>query len=293
MKIGFLTTWSSKCGIYEYSRNLVGEITNLGNEIRVFANFTKAFEEPFVVENCFGVTFWGEPTVLDVNKILANSEDLDIFHVQYHSSLYKHPEFMKLIKELSRREIKLVITLHDSSRHPGTNIEYFNEVIYHKEGILHERVWGNEWLLPYPIQERRPCVFSFGMGRNDYELIQKVCRELDIDFYKHDSKVDGWLAEMELFGHMRAADAIVLWYNEVPGLVGASAAARTALASRRPVIVNNASWFDDLDEDYYRFVYDEKELKEVLAEELKLDHIHSNSFGELAKKNIKIYKGDT
>lgn len=293
--LGMLTTWDSKCGIFEYSRYLAYELLDTVSDLKIFSNFGSTptanvcgTNRLCVTPDCFGVSWWNEPLIFDIEKIYRNAVGLDIFHVQYHSSLYKHPEFMNLIQHLKGKVGKIVITLHDSSRHPDTNLDYFDSVIFHKMGILHEPTTANRWLLPYPIQDNRPTVFSFGMGRNNYPLIEQACQELGVNFDFHDSRQHGWLPAEELYQRMRCADAVILWYNEVP-VIGASAAARTALSSYRPVITNNVNWFSDLDREIYTVVNNKISLKIALDKILNLGHIRENSFKSLARKHMEVY----
>lgn len=281
-----LTTWNSHCGIAEYSANLLAEYEKLGHEVHVLGN-------PYYFE----VHWWNEGSRLYKDRILDTLEVIkpDVFHVQYQGSLYNANDFNSMIRYAYdfRLANKLVLTAHDSSR-GNHNLGYFSDLVYHKKGILseNEHIRSEAHLLPFPIQNRPAKVFSFGMGRNDYALIGKVCEELGIDYDFHDGRLHGWLEEDELFKRMKGADAIVLWYNEVSGIIGASAAARTALASHRPVITNNVSWFNDLYGTVYSVVPDENNLKAELDEILHLKYISQNSFKQVAKYHVStIYGG--
>lgn len=300
--ISILTTWQSKCGIYEYSRYLVQELLDTMTDIKILGNYgdysscLDPLKERYsihgdriiIVPRCFGVYWWDEPLVFNVDKIYKEAINSHIFHVQYHSSLFKHPEFMNLLEKLKGKVGKLVVTLHDSSRHSNTNLNIFDDVIYHKQGILHEKICGNKWLLPYPIQHNRPTVFSFGMGRNDYRLIENACNVVGANFDFHDSRINGWLSEKDLYKRIKDADAVVLWYNEVP-IVGASAAVRTALSAYRPVIVNDVGWFSDVST---REVTKVKTLEGLTLTLHTLFHTYysdQNSFKALARKHMEIY----
>ena len=280
-----MSTWKSHCGIAEYTANLVAEYENLGHEVHVLGN-------PYYFE----VHWWGEGSHLYPERVWTTLEAVkpDVFHVQYQGSLYNPIDFNLMIDQVDRYKLadKLVITVHDSSR-GRHNLDYFTDWVYHKKGILTEEEISSHTahLLPFPIQHRYAKVFSFGMGRNDYELISQVCRDLDIEYTFHDGRISGWLEEDFLFERMKESDAIVLWYNEVPGIIGASAAARTALASHRPVFTNNVEWFQDLDEDIYHISADVAELKEQLRKTLRLDYINRNSFKRVAWYHVSTVYG--
>lgn len=286
MKIVFLSTWNAHCGIAEYSANLLEEYKKLGHETHVLGN-------PYYFE----VHWWGEGSNLYRNRILDTLEVIkpDVFHVQYQGSLYNADEFNHMIRYIYdfRLADKLVLTAHDSSRGKH-DLGYFSDLVYHKKGILSDKELAESktHLLPFPIQNKPARVFSFGMGRNDYDLIGRICEELGIEYDFHDGRKHGWIEEDELFKRMRNADAIVLWYNEVSGIIGASAAARTALASHRPVITNNVSWFNDLYGTVYSVVSTESNLKAELDEVLHLKYISQNSFKQVAKYHVStIYGG--
>ena len=285
MKIAMLTTENSACGIAEYSRQFVDEYRNLGHEVLVLGN-----------PEYFGVYWFGEDSFFDAPGILAELVEFkpDVFHVQYQGSLYCVTEFNNMMNILYSSKLvpKTVVTIHDSSRGEH-KLHLFDKIISHKDKIVFEvPLLAKSRKFPFPIPDMFPTVFSFGMGRNDYNFIRRVCEEIGISFDYHDGRVDGWISENDLFTRMKLADAIVLWYNEVPGIIGASSAARTALASYRPVITNVVSWFSDLDDDHYRCSLDEQELKEVLNKVLHLGYIRENSYRAIAERIIKeVYGG--
>jgi hypothetical protein len=77
----------------------------------------------------------------------------------------------------------------------------------------------------------------------------------------------------ELHDWLRGADAIVLWYDGNPA-AGSSLAARTAVATRRPVIVNDTTWFRELPQQsgsFYKLKDDPVELEATLREVLRTD----------------------
>lgn len=286
MNIAMLTTWDSACGIAEYSRNLIEELSLLGHNILLFTNKALNAHPRIVIVPIFGVHWWGENPAIDVAAFLSawdNFEDkygkIDIFHVQYQGSLYAPEGFNLLEKTVS---CKKVITFHDSSKHPRHNFDSFI-TISHNPNINADNY------IPFPTIERVPVVASFGMGdRNDYEFIEKACNEIGVQVWKHDARKAGWLEEEELFEEMIEADAIVLWYNDVP-IEGQSAALRTAISSMRPVIVNDVGWFKDAP-SFVKKATTKDSLQFALADILHLDYIRRNSYKECAKKHLEIYK---
>jgi hypothetical protein len=299
MNIAMLTTWNSACGIAEYSRNLVIELLKLGHRVFLFTNNLGLIEPWFPEQSnlfntvAFGVKFFGEtPTFKELEIIRAlkdferNYGPLDVFHVQYHVSLYEAKGFNTLMKNL---KCKKIITRHDSATNMKYNLEVFEKTIVHNTSVINpfSKDLGHRYI-PFPTIELMPGVFSFGMGRNDYDFIQNACEEIGVDFKYQDSKKAGWLDEDELFYRMAMADAIVLWYNDVQ-LEGQSAALRTAISSCRPVIVNKVGWFSDAPGFVYK-AENKNELQILLDEILHLRYIRDNSFENCALKHIEIYK---
>jgi hypothetical protein len=310
MNIAMLTTWASSCGIAEYSRNLLAEfelqkhnILLLNNKLNVHTpkdctipkqifseDMQKKIEEfklgDFVAAKVFGVHWWGEDpsfssekTELSWHLFEKENGPIDVLHVQYQGSLYEPEGFNALEKGV---KCKKVITFHDSSRNPKHNFDSFTSISHNPD------IEADNYI-SFPTIERLPVVFSFGMGRNDYEFIGQACKEIGVDFNWRDSRLDGWLSEEDLFKCMNDADAIVLWYNDVP-IKGQSAALRTAISSMRPVIVNKVGWFQDAPA-FVHAAKDKEQLQIILKDILHLDYIRKNSFKNCAKRHMEIYNG--
>lgn len=292
MNIAILTTWASKCGIAQYTSNLCKEFELMGHNLLILNNTVEASTSTitgngaWVGTKVFGVHWWGEDATFASQKAfdMMNAFEnyngpIDVLHVQYQGSLYEPEGFNALEKGV---KCKKVITFHDSSRNPKHNFDSFAS-ISHNPNIEADNY------IPFPTIERTPEVFSFGMGRNDYKFIEQACREIGADFNWHDSREHGWLDEDILFDRMITADAIVLWYNDVP-IKGQSAALRTAISSMRPVIVNKVGWFEDAP-DFVHAAKDKEQLQIILKNILHLDYIRRNSFKNCAKKHMEIYNG--
>jgi hypothetical protein len=301
MNIAILTTWSSKCGIAQYASNLCHEFELMGHNLLVLNNAIEASTSTitgkgaWVGTKVFGVNWWGEDASFAYEKAwdMMNAFEkyngsIDVLHVQYQGSLYEPEGFNSFINGVSEKK---VITFHDSSKHPRHNFDKFIS-------IAHNQNINADNYLPFPTIERTPVVFSFGMGRNDYAFIEKACKEIGVDFEGHDARKDGWLSEDILFEKMNNADAIVLWYNDVP-IYGQSAALRTAISSMRPVIVNDIPWFQDAPDfvikvapkDHSKEFTAKAALQATLWDVLHIKYIRQHSFKRLAEKHMEIYNG--
>lgn len=246
MNICMLTTWNSKCGIAEYSKNLVKEYLKQGHNVLVLGN--NAWHDipvnNFWVEKVFGVSWWGEDPRFDytqaweaMNEFEKHCGPIDVLHVQYQSSLYEPEGFNRFV---AGTKCKRVITLHDSSINSNHRFEMFDGTITHN--VLPFSI-GKTVVFDMPTLDIPVRVFSFGMGgRNDYKLLQKMCDEHKWKFNYHDAREHGWITEQTLVDKIQDADVVALWYNEVP-IVGQSSAIRMAISAHRPVVVNDVGWF--------------------------------------------------
>lgn len=290
MRIGILSTYNSKCGIAEYTEQLADAFLRLGNDVTVFCNyghntpnntglFRKHGRELRIMPQIFGVWWWEEPVMLDFSKVLENIIELgiEVLHIQYQSSLYKYPEFNKLLRQCP---VPIVVTMHDSSVHTDLLLVTQN-IIVHKQSINTKAMY-----IPFPIPEIKPRVMSMGMGRTDKDFVSQACSEIGIDYYHHDGK-ERWLNRSELIQIIKMHDAVVLWYNDTD-IEGNSAAARLALACHRPLIVNDIGWFNDVPNAIV--VSDKKGLQKALKEVLNLDMIKDHSVTKCAEAHIDYYR---
>lgn len=287
MNIGILSTWDSNCGIAEYTKNLVSEFLIAEHKVTVFGNHgncpdSEEHSEFFnVYKKLWGVAWWGENPTFYYDKILSIivEQEIEVLFIQYQSSLYDVAGFNKLLEKIT---CKVIVTRHDSSVNLKHNFYNVCSTIVHN---VHLGIPGNIYI-PFPLVDTIPVAFSFGMGRNNYDLIEDVCTSIDIDFDWHDSRVGGWIDSDALFDRMTEADVIVLWYNDVE-IKGQSSALRTAISSCRPIIVNDVGWFQDAPEFVHK-VKTREELAEKLEEILHLDYIKYNSYKICAERYLEV-----
>jgi hypothetical protein len=285
-----LTTWNSACGIAEYSKNLVDQFlcTKEAHNILLLTNkddLSIHAHPRAKVAKIFGVHWWGENPAIDTKKLAKEwyyfekeHGKIDVLCVQYQSSLYEHTGFNWILANV---KCPVVVMFHDSSRNPR-HVFPDNMV-----SLSHNKNIESNYYIPFPTIDTIPLVFSFGMGRNDYDFIEKTCTEIGVSFRGHDSRKSGWLNEHDLFTSMKEADAIVLWYNDVP-IEGQSAALRTAISSHRPVIVNDVGWFSNAP-GFVRKATNKNTLQIALDEVLHLNYIRDNSFEKCANKYLEIF----
>lgn len=110
-KLGVVSTWNTKCGISEYTKYLVNNLSNF-KEIIIFAN--KVSSKELVASDEDNVIRCWEPYFDDLstlsNKILES--DLDIVHVQFNFGLFELNALADMVKKLKGKGITLIITFH-------------------------------------------------------------------------------------------------------------------------------------------------------------------------------------
>lgn len=302
MHIGMMTTWDSICGIAEYSKNLVSELAK-SSKVTIFANYgniqhASRIPNVTIYKKQFGVFWWNEPVQIDVQNILhvVKSQKIDVFHIQYQSSLYEPDGFNSLLEELVNMSIPIVITLHDSSVNPHIKFPASVQFIAHNP-VIGKRLNALDifpFYMPFPILEIPSIVGTFGLGRNQVSIIQKVCNDLNLEYRYFDARKENrWKSTEELCKWIKECDVIVLWYNEVPGLEGNSSVVRTVVSCNRPLIVNDVHWFADV--IYYAdslglyVANNVRHLKELLRQVLHLPYKESCYFSEVVKMHFLVY----
>ncbi len=297
MKITMMSTYNQICGIADYTASLVEHFPK-EHEIKVIApklntgpyHSLKAvgLEDPRV-SRLFNATVWDNIINIELDKIAAIADKSDVFHIQFQDALYHHEWLWFLIERLKNRT-KLFITLHDnclSKIWPA--LGQFYGVITMKPEV--KKAVPQAHLFGMPIYDYVPMIKGFGLGRSRHDEIKKVC---DLLGYKYERALasERWMPQEELYRWLRDSDGIVLYYDEV-GTAGSSAAARTALGTRRPVFVNTVTWFNDLPENIVIKFNDTTELKEKLYAHFNNKYITDNSFKNIALQHIELYKSNT
>ncbi len=276
MKVGLLTSWNTQCGIAEYSRALV-EAYQRRPEIELVVLGSRNYDERSVGEHedyvvaCFDVESWNRygHKALDVEAILELG--LDVLHVQYEHVLFNQERLNELLRRFDGVKIA---TWHDDYLPEGFEWQRFDEAFTHREGVGA----GEATVIPLAIRRLPAVVRTFGMGRTREDLIRPICERNGWVFESlasSDAALGGqpWKPWRELHDWLRGADVVVLWYDDDP-VAGSSAAARTAIATRRPVIVNDTSWFRELPQQsgsFYKLKDDPTMLESTLREILRPD----------------------
>ncbi len=296
MNIAFLSTANIICGISEHTRLLGGHLRSLGHNVYTFSQYVSGQDQnqrirevgSFTFES-FWVDVWDHKTEMDMDFIVDTCRRLnvEVFHCQYEACLYQEPLLNELMERLSKLNLKIVYTFHSSCITGGINRNLIHSSVAHSEGLynaLQNMRMSRVYLVPPGIVNRKPVVKSFGIRGGQKELVQRVCDKLG---YKYEvlSPFEKWYEFDDLMNQLRLADAIVLYYPPDVSEV-TSSAVRIALASRRPVIVNDTNWFKDISSPTVYKVTSEYGLADVLQDLLNKDYIDHHDWLKVAQIHV-------
>jgi hypothetical protein len=287
--VGMVTTWNTQCGIGEYSSNLARAMRRRDDvDLKIFGSVNegeRAVREYAAGETpVFRVQAW-DPAAsyeFDIETVLA--ADLDVLHIQYSNLFYKRKRLIELMR---RFEGVVALTYHDKIVPRNTFPHGFPDLLYaHREDV---GIGGRRYI-PQGIDVRPPVVKTFGLGKSRDDLIAELCERngwrLETSFGER-----RWLEHEELYQWLRDCDAIVLWYDE-DLTSGGSAAAPLAIATRRPVFVNDTEWFRDLPHRTatLRKVADLEELEREMRDVLEDPYAAERSWDTVADTHVTDYR---
>jgi hypothetical protein len=231
---------------------------------------------------------------LGTDRILALG--LDALLVNYEGMLVNQEPLCDLARRFPG---PTGIVYHDACIRPDFDHSAFDLHFSHRWNVGPP----NALVIPFGIEDRPPIVRTFGLGRTRSDLVRPICERngwVFEDIASHEPIHGGgqeWRTHEQLVNWLRGADAIVLWYDPQP-MAGSSQAARTAMASRRPVVTNNTEWFSDLPRvtgteysgHHYKQVSDLIELERYLEVLLQRPYAEENSWDRVAAKLVERYQ---
>lgn len=298
MKTVMMSTYNQICGIADYTQSLIKHFSP-ENEIKIIAPYLntdthhslKAVgEEDPRIERLFNATIWDGIIGVNVKRIEELADWSDIFHIQFQDALYHHEWFFLLIERLKSRT-NLVITMHDTCLGKVWPLLKDFKLKLTMKPEVQTQVAGTV-LFGMPTYNTPIKIKGFGLGRSKHDNIKRICESLGYT-YEYQLAENKWLPINELIDWLRDSDGIVLYYDEV-GSAGSSAAARTALSTKRPVFVDRVTWFNDLPENVvHKFDPTDESLLEILKkyyETTSNNYIKENSFDNIAKLHESLYQ---
>jgi hypothetical protein len=289
VKVGLLSSYRTICGIAEYTGHLARGLKRAGADVLVLGSRNEGHRalqpDPATLTipwlPVFDVQAWRIDGAhgLDVDTIL--DQGLDVLHVQYEVILFHRERLQQL---LDRFEGVKAITWHDSCVPPDMPGPWDLQ-------LRHRADTGpGGAVIPMGVESVQPLVRTFGLGRSREDIICTIC---DRNGWRFEASFGDrrWLNEGDLHAWLREADAVVLWYPEVDS-AGSSLAARTALAARRPLIVNDVTWFRDLPESapgLQRVPDQPLFLEAALHNVLDSPYIDACSWDQVARYHLDAY----
>jgi hypothetical protein len=288
LRVGFLTSWNTRCGIAEYSRCLAGALQSRGDvELKVFGSrnigvrAVREYEE--YATPVFDVQRWNPDYAFEFNvgEVLAN--DLDVLHIQYSTLFYNRRRLVELMRFFPG---VVALTYHDKVVSRAFPYDLVDLLYAHREDVG----LGPRRLIPQGMNVCAPVIKTFGLGKSQDELLQEICDRHGWVLGKSYGE-DQWLEHEELYSWLRDCDAIVLWYREDP-TSGGSAAAPLAISTRRPVFVNDTEWFRDLPDQTatMRKVRDVEELEAALQQLFLDPYAEQRSWDHIAGRLMEDYR---
>ncbi len=108
IRLGLVTPWNTKCGIAEYSRYLVENISEVRIFILAHYEHKPVFHDGLNVERCWSM---GSD---DYNHLFTTivKNNLDVVHIEFNYSLFDLPNLIRLKNRLTEKGIKIIITFH-------------------------------------------------------------------------------------------------------------------------------------------------------------------------------------
>ena len=173
-KLAVITTYNSKCGIAEYSRDLYPLIEGAFKEVKYFAN---SDAEIVFKDNEKIVRTW-EYSEKDFKSTLEEMDmfDPDIIHIQYNGPFYSVDSLSNLVSELKIREKKVLLTIHSI---PDVNLKKYVEDLSRVHKIIVHSQKDFEKLRRSGINNTE--IFTHGVKVFPDENKQKLRQKLEIN----------------------------------------------------------------------------------------------------------------
>lgn len=287
-----MSNYNQVCGIADYTTSLVRHMPT-EHEITIIApkltgnhpSLVAVGEEDPRVHRLYHATVWDGIIGIDMEEVDRLAVSSDIFHFQFQDAVFHHEWMWPLVQRLKGR-VKLAITLHDNCLGKIWPMLADFDYIFTMKPEVQAQV-KNAILIPMPTYKIQPVIKGFGLGRSKHGDIGRICSELGYK-YEYTRAEDKWLPIDDLIKWLRDSDAIVLYYDEV-STAGSSAAARTAISTLRPVLVNRVTWFNELPEDTFIKFHDDNDLKVKLQQTVEKAYVNTNCFEAVARLHIEAY----
>lgn len=286
------------CGVASYSEILIDAFKRLGYDI--FHVNQK--------DGHFSTGYQNQQPIFNAQSII--NKDVDVIHIQYQDFLYPDKDgLLSFLSWCHNNQVKVVYTLHDFCV-PSIILSQTerSQVIVHHQSFL--RMCPKAFVIPQPVpildvdlgslsmivdqidglstEFFKKKVISFGLGRNQYELLipkmAEICKDRkdviylicvplkrDVEriksFIKEEDQsyvfvVDQFLKKEILYSLLMQCDACLIDYPDIQEVV-TSSSLRWAIGAKCTPLCRRSKWFDDVvDEQFVVFYHQLEDLKE-------------------------------
>ncbi len=135
LRIGWISTWNSKCGIATYSEHLINNI-HTGKPITIFAPKDQVliFQDSNNVQRSWNIG--KDNNDLDAVKKMIDESEINTIIIQFNYGFFNHKELETFIEQCNRSGVHIIVTLH-STVDPLDKFPTWNfELKYLKEAFL-------------------------------------------------------------------------------------------------------------------------------------------------------------
>jgi len=114
-KIGWVTTWNTKCGVATYSKFLKGELDEDSFSNIVFSNRIQLDNLISVSDENNVYRLWDVKGTENYSHLLIAilNQNIEVLIIQYQSSLFNLPSLNKFILNLLEARVEVYVTLHN------------------------------------------------------------------------------------------------------------------------------------------------------------------------------------
>ena len=173
-KLAVITTYNSKCGIAEYSKDLYPFIEGAFKEVKYFANS----DAEIVFKDDEKIVRTWEYSEKDFTSTLSEIDKFnpDVVHIQYNGPFYSLESLSNLVKELKNREKRVLLTIHSI---PEINLKKYAEDLSRIDNIIVHSQKDFEKLKQGGIYNTE--IFTHGVKVFPDENKQKLRQKLEIN----------------------------------------------------------------------------------------------------------------
>jgi glycosyltransferase involved in cell wall biosynthesis len=114
IKLGWVTSWNTKCGIASYSKFLISTIDNTKFDICIFGSTKDTLNSP---DEPFVVRCWENNAQPDLSELISQIIDkkIEVLIIQFNFGFFNLKSFESLINNALKQRIKIIIFFHTTA----------------------------------------------------------------------------------------------------------------------------------------------------------------------------------